>query len=102
MTDDQIRQGTQLSFKVGFSFKSNVPVGSLGSNQSRPSKMSRGSQTSKTMTVRYLKWSLGWTVQLGIFNRKIFLNEMMRASKRKSTLEPAQRMLIQRNSAEYE
>ena len=85
-----------------------MPVSNLGSGNSlaskfsRGSKVSRGSKTSKTMTVHYLKWSLGWTVQLGIFHRRIFQNEMMRASKRKSTLEPSQKMLIQRNSAEYE
>lgn len=59
-------------------------------------------RTSKRVSMQYLKWSLGWTVQLGLLHRRVFTQEMMKANKRKSTLSPTNMMLIARGSEDYE
>jgi len=52
--------------------------------------------------MKYLKWSLGWTVQMGLMHRKVFTQEMMKAGHRKSTLSPSNIVLIPRGSQDYE
>ena len=58
------------------------------------------SKTSRTVSAGMLKWSLARSIKLGIFGRKVFQREMMKAQTRKSTIDSKQRLLIVADSVE--
>lgn len=61
----------------------------------RSAKKSRGSgATSRTVSAKMLRWSLARSIQLGIFSRRVFTKEMIKASSRKSTIDIKSRLLI--------
>lgn len=58
------------------------------------------SNTSRTISVAMLRWSLARSIRMGIFSRRVFKNEIMKTSSRKSTIDIKQRLLINPDSEE--
>ena len=58
------------------------------------------SNTSRTVSAAMLRWSLARSIRMGIFSRRVFKNEIMKTSSRKSTIDIKQRLLINPDSEE--
>ena len=56
--------------------------------------MSHSKPTSRTVSVKMLKWSLAKSIQMGILSRRVFQKEILKNSSRKSTIDAKPRLLI--------